>query len=71
MVFGLLYPKSFVKTTSCQFALSGFSRPRHLLVFINPFGGKRRAPKVFEKVLPYFELAGITTDVIGKCFCTL
>ena len=47
---------------------TGSSRPRHLLVFVNPFGGKKRAPKVFEKVRPFFDLAGITLDVIGE-FC--
>lgn len=40
-------------------------RPRSLLVFINPFGGKRRAPRVFEEtVSPLMELAKIRTHVI-------
>ena len=43
-----------------------FNRPKNVLVFINPHGGKRKAPKVYrDKVAPLFELAGITTDVIG------
>ena len=49
-------------------SMTGSNRPRHLLVFINPFGGKKRAPKVFEKVRPFFDRAGITLDVIGE-FC--
>ncbi|XP_055963071.1 ceramide kinase [Sorex fumeus] len=40
-------------------------RPKHLLVFINPFGGKGRGKKVYErKVAPLFLLASISTDVI-------
>ncbi|XP_041347336.1 ceramide kinase-like [Gigantopelta aegis] len=40
-----------------------FQRPKSLLVFINPFGGKKRAPKIYkEKVSPLFKLAGIRTD---------
>ena len=43
-----------------------FNRPKSVLVFINPHGGKKKAPKVYrDKVAPLFELAGITTDVIG------
>ncbi|XP_001375028.1 ceramide kinase isoform X3 [Monodelphis domestica] len=40
-------------------------RPKHLLVYINPFGGKRQAKRVYEqKIVPLFNLASITTDVI-------
>ncbi|XP_062605315.1 ceramide kinase-like [Saccostrea cucullata] len=40
-------------------------RPRSLLVFINPFGGKRRAPRVYEEsVAPLLDLAKIKTHVI-------
>ncbi|XP_036905213.1 ceramide kinase [Sturnira hondurensis] len=40
-------------------------RPKHLLVFINPFGGKGRGKRIYEKkVAPLFELAAITTEVI-------
>ena len=55
----------FILALQCP---TGSSRPKHLLVFVNPFGGKKRAPKVFEKVRPFFDLAGITLDVIGE-FC--
>lgn len=42
-------------------------RPKTLLVYINPYGGKRRAKCVYEhKVAPLFRCAGITTDVIGR-----
>ncbi|XP_014667629.1 PREDICTED: ceramide kinase-like [Priapulus caudatus] len=45
--------------------LAGFQRPQSLIVFINPFGGKRKAPKIYEtKVAPYFQLAGIRARVI-------
>ncbi|XP_078535820.1 ceramide kinase isoform X2 [Lissotriton helveticus] len=41
------------------------SRPKHLLVYINPFGGKRRGKQIFDKkVAPLFSLAAISTDVI-------
>lgn len=42
------------------------SRPKHLLVYINPFGGKRRGKRVYEqKVAPLFAQAGVSTHVIG------
>uniref|UniRef100_A0A8C8ZDR0 Ceramide kinase n=1 Tax=Prolemur simus TaxID=1328070 RepID=A0A8C8ZDR0_PROSS len=45
------------------------SRPKHLLVFINPFGGKGKGKRIYEqKVAPLFTLASITTDVIGESF---
>ncbi|XP_012511044.1 PREDICTED: ceramide kinase isoform X3 [Propithecus coquereli] len=41
------------------------SRPKHLLVFINPFGGKGKGKRIYEqKVAPLFTLASITTDII-------
>lgn len=41
-------------------------RPRRLLVFINPFGGKKKGRKIFHSlVAPLFELAGISSHVIG------
>ncbi|MEQ2295173.1 hypothetical protein AMECASPLE_011387 [Ameca splendens] len=41
------------------------SRPRSLLVYINPYGGKRQAKHIFEqKVAPLFAQAGISTHVI-------
>lgn len=43
------------------------NRPKSLLVYINPFGGKRRGKRIYEqKVAPMFRLAGIATTVIGE-----
>lgn len=43
------------------------SRPRRLLVYINPYGGKRQGKRVYEhKVAPLFAQAGIHTHVIGR-----
>ncbi|XP_073475814.1 ceramide kinase isoform X4 [Aquarana catesbeiana] len=40
-------------------------RPKHLLVYINPYGGKKKGRQIYEKkVAPLFSLASITTDVI-------
>uniref|UniRef100_A0A3Q4AQ94 DAGKc domain-containing protein n=1 Tax=Mola mola TaxID=94237 RepID=A0A3Q4AQ94_MOLML len=40
-------------------------RPLRLLVFINPFGGKKRGRKIYHSlVAPLFELAGISSHVI-------
>ncbi|XP_052094845.1 ceramide kinase-like [Mytilus californianus] len=42
-----------------------FNRPKHLLVFVNPYGGKQQGPSLYkEKVAPLFEMAGIKTEVI-------
>ncbi|XP_029908952.1 ceramide kinase-like isoform X2 [Myripristis murdjan] len=44
-------------------ALAG--RPKRLLVYINPFGGKQQGRRVYEqKVSPLFARAGIATHVI-------
>ncbi|KAL7827876.1 hypothetical protein AOLI_G00310280 [Acnodon oligacanthus] len=40
-------------------------RPKRLLVYINPHGGKQRGKRIYEqKVAPIFSRASITTDVI-------
>ncbi|MBN3322524.1 CERK1 kinase, partial [Atractosteus spatula] len=41
------------------------TRPRRLLVFINPFGGRRCGRKIYQsQIVPLFELAGISTHVV-------
>lgn len=43
-------------------------RPHRLLVFINPFGGKKKGKNIYYSlVAPLFELAGISSHVIGMC----
>ena len=44
-----------------------FKRPKNLLVFVNPYGGKRQGPSIYhDKIAPLFELADIKTEVISK-----
>ncbi|CAB1323499.1 unnamed protein product, partial [Coregonus sp. 'balchen'] len=44
------------------------SRPKHLLVYINPYGGKQQGKCIYEqKVAPLFTCASISTDVIVVC----
>ena len=46
---------------------SGFNRPKRLLVFINPVGGRKLGRKIYmEQVQPLFELANIKVDIIGE-----
>ncbi|KAM9785476.1 ceramide kinase [Neosynchiropus ocellatus] len=43
----------------------GTSRPQKLLVFINPFGGRKKGRAIYHsRVAPLFELAGISCHVI-------
>ncbi|XP_033825822.1 ceramide kinase family protein [Periophthalmus magnuspinnatus] len=40
-------------------------RPNRLVVFINPFGGKKKGQQIYDSVVaPLFELAGISSHVI-------
>lgn len=50
------------------FLFPSASRPKRLLVYINPYGGKRKGKHIYElKVAPLFAQAGIRTHVIGSC----
>ncbi|XP_051974746.1 ceramide kinase-like isoform X2 [Xyrauchen texanus] len=41
------------------------NRPKNLLVYINPYGGKQRGKQIYDhKVAPVFSRASISTDVI-------
>lgn len=40
-------------------------RPRKILLFVNPFGGKKKGPKIWEKdVQPLMTIAGIETKML-------
>lgn len=40
-------------------------RPKRLLVFVNPYGGKKRAGHLYKDfAAPIFELCGILTTVV-------
>ncbi|XP_018320577.1 ceramide kinase [Agrilus planipennis] len=60
----VLQVSSWVKTL--QNHLQKFTgRPKHLLLFVNPYGGKRKALKIFEKFgKPLFQIAGVDVSVI-------
>jgi ceramide kinase len=46
-------------------SLSALQRPRKLLLFVNPYGGKKNALKLYEKYAkPIFRLANIDVSVI-------
>ena len=49
-----------------MFLVSGLkNRPKRLLLFVNPYGGKRKGLKIYEKhVKPLFLVAGIEANVI-------
>lgn len=50
---------------SRRHSFSGLNRPKRLLVFINPYGGKRKGPSIYEeKVYPLFQSAGIEVDCV-------
>lgn len=53
-------------TSSIRDLLKGFhNRPHRLLIFINPFGGKRKSPQIYErKVQPLLKLAQVDAHVI-------
>lgn len=54
----------WVSSIKEQLATIG-SRPKHLLVYINPYGGKKQGKRIYEqKVAPLFAQAGISTQVI-------
>ncbi|VDK33117.1 unnamed protein product [Taenia asiatica] len=56
------------RSTKCIYSLVP-NRPRSLLVFVNPYGGKKLAETVFySTVRPIFELAGIHTKVVGNTY---
>ncbi|XP_013923296.1 PREDICTED: ceramide kinase, partial [Thamnophis sirtalis] len=46
----------------------GVTRPKSLLVFINPVGGRKRAMQIYQnQVAPLFALAGIHAQVVETC----
>uniref|UniRef100_A0A8C2I6S0 Ceramide kinase n=1 Tax=Cyprinus carpio TaxID=7962 RepID=A0A8C2I6S0_CYPCA len=54
----------WVQTIREQLALLT-NRPKSLLVYINPYGGKQRGKQIYDhKVAPIFSRASISTDVI-------
>ncbi|XP_067091031.1 ceramide kinase isoform X2 [Osmerus mordax] len=54
----------WVQTIREQLALLT-NRPKHLLVYINPYGGKQQAKRIYEQeVAPLFARASISTHII-------
>ncbi|KAF5300184.1 hypothetical protein FQA39_LY11218 [Lamprigera yunnana] len=59
-----LQVSSWVKTIQ-NHLLNFYRRPKKLLLFVNPYGGKRQAMQVYEKYgKPLFNIAGIDVSVI-------
>lgn len=57
---------AFIMTTSHLIPHSAANRPKSLLVYINPHGGRRRGERVYQqKVAPLLRRACISADVIG------
>ncbi|RWS29322.1 ceramide kinase-like protein [Leptotrombidium deliense] len=51
-----------IKTRSL---IDELKRPKKILVFVNPYGGRRKAPNIYKrKVLPILQLAGCEVDCI-------
>ncbi|XP_056394620.1 ceramide kinase-like isoform X1 [Hyla sarda] len=56
---------SWVQAIQNKMFEPGHTRPKKLLVFINPYGGRGKASRIYySKISPLFQLAGIKTDVI-------
>lgn len=57
---------AFIMTTSHLIPHSAANRPKSLLVYINPYGGRRLGERVYQqKVAPLLRRACISADVIG------
>lgn len=55
--------QSWVKTL--QNFLKKIARPKNILMFVNPFGGRRQGIKINQKICkPLFEIAGVEVTVI-------
>lgn len=47
------------------FITEQITRPKRLLLFVNPYGGKKRALRIYDgTVKPIFQLAGIDASVV-------
>ncbi|XP_056396081.1 ceramide kinase-like, partial [Hyla sarda] len=56
---------SWVQAIQKKITQTGHTRPKKLLVFINPYGGRGKASKIYyTKVSPLFQLVGIESHVI-------
>ncbi|KAG8554691.1 hypothetical protein GDO81_003865 [Engystomops pustulosus] len=56
---------SWVQAIQKKMFETGHTRPRKLLVFINPYGGRGKASRIYYSEISFlFQLAGIETDVI-------